>query len=114
MAAIPELAPSDEEHILSSTSVIQEAVYAPLPDKWYMDWLGKTDMKTIRIFYRTFDTTGTEQLRLSKKPSAVLLNQKPATELKELTVQGFNWKPLNKGGILTVMRQKSNNVIVVE
>lgn len=114
MAAMPELAPSGEEHILSSTSVIQEAVYAPLPDKWYMNWLGKTDLKTIRIFYRTFDTAGTEQIRLLKKPSAVLLNLKPATELKELTAQGFIWKALNKGGILTIKREDCDKVIVVE
>jgi hypothetical protein len=114
MAAIPALAPSDEEHILSSTSVVQEAAYAPLPDKWYMNWLGKTDLKTIRIFYRTFDTTGTEQIRLLKKPSAVLLNLKPVTELKELTAQGFTWKALNKGGILTIKRENCDKVIVVE
>ena len=64
MAAVPELAPSDEEHILSSTSVIREAVYAPFPDKWYMDWLGKIDLKTIRVFYRTFDSAGIEQIHL--------------------------------------------------
>jgi len=114
MAAMPALTPSDEEHILSSTSIIEEAVYAPLPDKWYMNWLGKTDLKTIRIFYRTFDTTGTEEFRLLKKPSAVLLNLKPATELKELTSQGFTWRVLNKGGILTVKRENCDKVIVVE
>jgi hypothetical protein len=114
MAAMPALSPSDEEHILSSTSVIQEAVYAPLPDKWYMDWLGKTDPKTIRIFYRTFDTTGTEQIHLLKKPSSILLNLNPATELKELTDQGFTWKALNKGGILTIKRENCDKVIVVE
>jgi hypothetical protein len=114
MAAMPALTPSDEEHILSSTSIIEEAVYAPLPDKWYMNWLGKTDLKTIRIFYRTFDTTGTEEIRLLKKPSAVLLNLKPATELKDLTSQGFTWRVLNKGGILTVKRENCDKVIVVE
>jgi hypothetical protein len=114
MAAIPELAPSDEEHILSSTSVIQEAEYAPLPDKWYADFLGKVDRQKIRIFYRTFDTTGVEQIRLLKKPSAILLDQKPATELEELSAEGFTWKFLKKGGILTIKREKSGAVIIVE
>lgn len=114
IAAIPELAPSDEERILSSTSVIQEADYAPFNDKYFGDDLGKTDRKKIRIFYRTFDTTGVEQMHLLKKPSAVLLNQKPASELKELTNEGYLWKPSKKGGILTVKRQNSYKVAVVE
>lgn len=114
IAAIPSLAPSDEEHILSSTSVIEEVAYAPLGDKWLADYLGKISPKTIRIFYRTFDITGIEQMRLLKKPSALLLNLKPATELKELSTQGFTWRALDKGGILTIKRMNSDKVIVVE
>ena len=53
-------------------------------------------------------------MRLLKKPSAVLLNLKPVNELKELSTQGFTWKDLNKGGILTVKRMNSDKVIVVE
>jgi hypothetical protein len=114
MAAMPELAPSDEEHILSSTSVIEEADYAPLHDKWYADYLGEINLATIRIFYRTFDTTGIEQMRLLKKPSEILLNLKPVNELKKLNAQGFTWKDLDKGGILTIKRVNSDKVIIVE
>jgi len=114
MAAVPKLAPSDEEHILSSTSVIEEADYAPLPDKWYADDLVEINPKTIRIFYRTFDTIGVEQIHLLKKPSAVLLNLKPVNELEELNAQGFIWKDLDKGGILSVKRINSDKVIIVE
>ena len=114
MAAMPELAPSDEEHILSSTSVIGEADYPPLADKYFGNDLGKADPKKIKLFYRTFDTTGIEQIRLLKKPSAVMLDQKPANELKELSAEGYVWKPLKKGGILTIKRQNSYKVVVVE
>ena len=114
MAAMPSLAPSDEEHILSSTSIIEQAAYAPLGDKWFGDYFGGINPKTIRIFYRTFDTTGIEQMRLSKKPSAIFLNLKPATQLKELSSQGFTWQALDKGGILSVKRINSDKVIVVE
>jgi hypothetical protein len=41
MAAMPELAPSDEEHILSTTSVVGEVNYAPLADRYFGDDLGK-------------------------------------------------------------------------
>ena len=115
MAAMPELAPSDEEHILSSTSVgFGEAVYAPFADRYFGNDLGKADPKKIKLFYRTFDTTGVEQIRLLKKPSAVMLNQKPANELKELSGEGYVWKSLKNGGILTIRRQGSYKVIVVE
>jgi hypothetical protein len=114
MEAMPELAPADEEHILSSTSVIGEADYPPLADKYFGDDLGKVDPKKIRIFYRTFDSSGIEQIRLFKKPAAVMLDQKPANELKGLSAEGYVWKPLEKGGILTVTRKNSSKVIVVQ
>jgi len=114
MAAVPELAPSDEEHILSSTSIVQEADYAPLTDKYFGDDLGKVDQKKVRIFYRTFDSTGIEQIRMLKKPSGVILNQKPANELKGLSAEGYVWKQLKKGGILSITRKNSYKVIVVE
>ena len=114
MEAMPELAPADEEHILSSTSVIGEAHYPPLADKYFGNDLGKTDQKKIKLFYRTFDTTGIEQIRLLKKPAAVMLDQKPANELKGLSAEGYVWKPLKKGGILTITRKNSSKVIVVQ
>ena len=79
-----------------------------------MDWLGKIDLKTIRIFYRTFDSAGIEQIHLLNKPSSILLNLKPANELKELSGQGFTWKALNKDGILTIKRENCDKVIIVE
>lgn len=114
MAAMPELAPSDEEHILSSTSVIGEADYAPLADKYFGNDLGKADPKKIKLYYRTFDTTGIEQIRLLKKPSLVMIGQKPVFELKELSAEGYMWKPMKKGGILTIKRQNSSTIIVAD
>ena len=115
MAAAPETAPRDEEHILSSTSVIQEVDYAPIPDKYYGDDLGNTDHKTIRVFYKTYDKSGTEQLRLSEKPSSILLDHKPAKELdKGLAGEGFSWKAFTNGGLLTIQRQNSLGVIIIK
>jgi hypothetical protein len=114
MAAVPLLAPSGEEHLLSSTTVIQQAEYAPLYGRWYGADLGTIELKTIRIFYKTFDTSGVEQMRMQKKPSSVLLDLKPIHELKELNAQGFTWKDLDEGGILTIKRMHGDNVIVVE
>jgi hypothetical protein len=51
MAAVPAWAPSSEAHLLRSTSVVTEIAYEP---------------KAIR--YSTFDSSGTEELRLPGKP----------------------------------------------
>jgi hypothetical protein len=91
MAAMPELAPSDENHLLLSTSVIQNIEY------------GET------IHYNTWSTEGTEVLRLTKKPSDVLFNDKTATDNVS-----FERKDLDKGGILTIKRQQSRNVTIVK
>lgn len=54
MAALPELAPADQDHLLSSTSVITEIDYRPG-----------------RIRYRAFDAAGSEVLRLSFTPRRI-------------------------------------------
>jgi len=114
MASMPELSPSNEEHILSSTSIIQEADYAPFGDFWFGDDLGKIDRTHVQLFYRAFDSTGVEKIKLLKKPSGVVIGKNAATELKELSAEGFTWKPLKKGGLLTVKRENANKVIIVE
>jgi len=112
MQAMPELAPADEEHILSSTSVIGEAGYPPLADKYFGNDLGKADPQKIKLFYRAFDTAGIEQIRLKNKPLAVLINERAAGELQELSEEGYLWKSLPKGGLLTVRRQHGNKVVI--
>ena len=51
MAAMPELAPSDSDHILSSNTVIQNITYDPY-----------------QISYKTFDQTGIQKLKLTFEP----------------------------------------------
>lgn len=55
MAALPETAPRDSNHLLRSSSVVQEIVYAPL-----------------HIRYHTFDAKANQVLRLTFKPARVL------------------------------------------
>jgi hypothetical protein len=71
-------------------------------------------LQKIRVFYKTFDTTGIEQIRLQKKPSGVILNQSPLKELQELSSEGYLWKPLKKGGLLSIQRMNGNKIAVVE
>jgi hypothetical protein len=54
MAALPEMAPADQDHLLSSTSVITDITYTPG-----------------RIAYRTYHAEGAEILRLTFTPGSV-------------------------------------------
>jgi len=111
MAAYPNLAPN-EDHILSTTSVIQQADYKGNFKKYLSVEFDKADTNKVKLYYRTFDDNGTEIIKLKSKPSAVLLNDNPLKENSES--EGFTWAALEKGGVLTVKRKNGNRVIVME
>ena len=67
MAAMPETAPRDSDHLLRASSVVQEIEYAPL-----------------RICYRTFDANASEVFRLTFKPVRVLADGAELREVAEL------------------------------
>jgi hypothetical protein len=69
MAAVPEWAPENEDHILYSSGLVKNVGY---------------DEKNIR--YTTTDRSGKEYIKTSFKPSAVTLNGKPvAHEIKNVS-----------------------------
>ena len=49
------IAEPNEDHIISSTSVIQQAVYEGSLKKFYGLNFKKVDNNKVRLFYRTFD-----------------------------------------------------------
>ncbi len=55
MAAMPEFAPESSDHMLRSTSVVQDISYRPY-----------------EVSYRTFDAEGTQRLRLTFTPCRIL------------------------------------------
>ncbi|HEV3250190.1 MAG TPA: hypothetical protein VGZ71_04520, partial [Puia sp.] len=79
MATFPVLAPV-EDHILSTTSVIQQADYNGHFKKYLRVEFDKPDTSLVRVYYRTFDKGGMEIIKLKSKPSAVLLNDIPLKE----------------------------------
>jgi hypothetical protein len=111
MATYPNLAPP-EDHILSSTSVVQQADYPGYFKKFLNPDFNSVDTTKARLFYRTFDNWGTEIIRMKDKPSAVLLNDAPLKETPD--GEGYSWAVLDKGGLLTVKRMKGDRVIVVK
>ncbi len=107
MADAPELAP-DENHLLSSTSVVQQAMYKGQIYKHY--FLPVKDTVKILLRYRVYEEEGQELIRLTQKPSGLLFNDKVA----EATGDSFEWKALAKGGVLKVKRVTANTVTILE
>jgi hypothetical protein len=97
MAAPPELAPSGQNHLLRSSSVVQQITYEPT-----------------QIRYLTFDGTATEVFRLAAKPNAVRLRlgDKPLAERTGGSGEGWSWKALDRSGVLTVWRTGGREVVV--
>jgi hypothetical protein len=97
MAAMPEkLAPDNANHLVHSTSIVKTIEYSPE-----------------KITYTTYDNAATETLRLTSKPTAVGLADKNLPQLNEDAGQGWLWKPMDKGGILTIRHTSANTCEVL-
>lgn len=96
MAAIPNLAPDGQSHLLGSTSVVQSVDY------------GRG-----RIIYRTFDKDATEVLRLSFRPFSVAAGGQALIPRRNLFGQGYTLQSLGGGSfVLRVHHLRSGNVKV--
>lgn len=87
MAAVPEWAPHNENHVLRSSSVVQNI-----------------DYKTDRIILRTFDNEGVLRVKLARKPREVIVGSKPLIVV---------WKPLPGGVVADIVYSGSYNVEIV-
>jgi hypothetical protein len=110
MATAPELAPGDEDHILFSSSVVQQANYKSNINKFLVPVVTVNADKAI-LFYTTFDHSGNEVIRLSKKPSAVYLDKEQVAENTQ--EQGYTWRSLETGGVLVIRRKNANRVTLL-
>ena len=96
VAAVPEWSPARESHLLKSTSVIRTIQY-----------------KQNRIEYRTFDDSSTEVLRLRSKPKSIKINDKEINQINKMNKQGWTWKKLDKGGVLTILHNTGNKIVIL-
>jgi hypothetical protein len=105
IAAVPEWAPANENHLLRSSSVVQQIRYEP----------GS-------ITYRAFDDEGTERLRLTSKPKQVKLGQRELREhssangiaAASTSADGWTWKALDQGGgVLDIRRSAGRDATIV-
>ena len=111
-AAIPVLASSDEDHILSSTSVVQFAEYKNSPYKKYK--FGDQPEGSIKIEYTTYDRKGQEVIRLTSKPGKIIFNRKTANETSTPIAEGYTWQALPIGGLLTINRTNTDEVVIID
>ena len=113
MAYYPDLAPAAQDHLLSSTSVIQLMEYPPYINKFWSSGVAEDKVKFTLLNYHTFDEKAIEIIRLVQKPSEVFVNQISIPETEKTDIEGWNWQPLEKGGILTVRHWNGNKIIVL-
>lgn len=95
MAAIPEWAPADEDHLLRSTSVVQKIIYG-----------------NKSIDYKTFDDEGVEVLRVRWKPGEVKVSGKIINEINALDKDGWRWEKLDKGGVLRIRHNSGSQMTI--
>ena len=96
MDAFPELAPPQQNHLVSSSSVIKRINYV-----------------TQAIQYDTFDKNSVETLRLKSKPYGIKAND---VQLYESDSSGkkeyWDWKELPSGGILKITHHNSTRITI--
>ena len=96
LAAIPEWAPANENHLLKSSSVITKIAYS-----------------NNEVQYSTFHNNSQEVLRLNFNPKKVFVNNVELTKSKMLTKNGFVWQPIGKlGGILKINHENGTNILI--
>ena len=93
IAAVPEWAPQDENHLLKSTSVIQSISY------------GKSE-----IHYQTYDDLSVETFRLAKKAESIWVIDKPIQQQKHLDDDCWTWDKLDHGGVLRIKHSSGNKI----
>lgn len=96
LGAVPEWAPSGQNHIVRSTSVIRSVTYAP-------------DGQSVA--YTTFDPGSTETLRLAFTPAAVAAGGTLLPQRADLDAPGWVFNPTN--GVLRLRHDTGTNVLVV-
>ncbi len=96
MGAIPEWAPAAQDHLLHSSSVVQQVRY------------GERSLN-----YRTFDKDATEVLRLTYRPASVTAGAQALTERSDLADQGYTVQSVPGGDYVVRIRHVQSSEIVV-
>ena len=95
MAAAPQLAPDNANHLLRSSSIVRSIQYQPST-----------------IFYTTFDMSSKEIFRMNAKPKEIKVNDIVLQEIDDTDSAGWIWQSLDKGGILTITHSQGNKIMI--
>ena len=96
MGAIPEFAPAGENHLLRSSSVVENVVYGEH-----------------KISYRTFARSATDVLRLSFKPVRITAGGQALSERGDLREPGYTIRALDGGDYVIRIRRLDSNEISI-
>jgi hypothetical protein len=97
MAAAPELAPANADHLLRTSSVVKNISYAPQ-----------------QITYTIFDNTSKETFRFTTKPRGIKVNGNNLKEVTDLNSEGWLWQSLDEGGVLKINHAKGAKIEIVK
>ena len=97
MAAVPDWAPEGEDHLLRSTSIVDEIEYTPS-----------------RVAWTTFDAASRDTLRLTFRPTSVFAGALSIPERGTPDADGFTVEALSSGGFLVRVRHSAGGVVVVQ
>ncbi len=97
MGALPDLAPIGENHLLRSTSVVQNVSYKPR-----------------QITYRSFDEAGTEVLRVNYKPTRISAGASQLQLQNNRRDAGYTIRPTSNGDYILQIRRQGSREITVE
>ena len=96
MAAVPQLAPDNGDHMLHTSSVVKNITYQPA-----------------EIKYSVFDPASREVFRLTDKPRKILVNNGASLQQTEDSEpQGWTWQLLDKGGVLTISHTGGGEIVI--
>lgn len=96
MAAIPEWAPAGQNHLLRSSSVVQQITYAPE-----------------KITLRTYDATTDLVFRLTQEPLAVKAGDQELKKASSPAAGTYVWQPLAAGGVLRLQQIPGHAITLV-
>jgi hypothetical protein len=93
MAAMPELAPADADHLLRTSSVVTRITYSP----------GS-------VSYTVFDRVSWDVLRLTSKPRRIMVEGTVLQEVTSSSQPGWTWQALENGGVLRLQQHSGRTV----
>lgn len=97
MAAAPQLAPDNADHLLRTSSIVKKISYGPGG-----------------ISYTTFDDASKEIFRLTSKPTGIRVNGAELEEVRDENSEGWTWQSLASGGVLKINQASGNQIEIVK